>query len=89
LAGVIDTNLMLYGANSDAAEHVPARDFLAGIGNTSDSWYVTDGILYEFLRASTHAKIFPRPLTFREALDFLRPFVDADNVHVLRVEDSH
>jgi toxin-antitoxin system PIN domain toxin len=89
LPGVIDTNLMLYAANSDAGEHAAAREFLAGVGRSGDSWYVTDGILYEFLRVSTHAKVFPRPLTWREALDFLQPFVEADNIHVLRVEDSH
>lgn len=80
---------MLYGANSDTAEHARARNFLAGIGDTRDSWYITDGILYEFLRVSTHAKVFPRPLTWREALDFLRPFIEADNVQVLRAEGSH
>jgi hypothetical protein len=89
LPGVIDTNVLLYGANSDAAEHARAREFLAEIGTSSDSWYVTDGILYEFLRVSTHAKVFPSPLTWREALDFLRPFIDADNVHILHVEESH
>jgi uncharacterized protein len=89
LPGVIDTNLMLYGANSDAAEHVAAREFLVGVGSSSDSWYVTEGILYEFLRVSTHGKVFPRPLAWREALDFLQPFIDADNVHVLHADDSH
>ena len=89
MSGVIDTNLMLYGANSDAPEHNRAREFLAGVGSTRDAWYVTDGILYEFLRVATHARVFPRPLTWHEALDFLQPFVDAENVHILRVEDSH
>src|SRR5262245_58679207 len=80
---------MLYGANSDAVEHPRARAFLTAIGNTRDAWYVTDGILYEFLRVSTQARVFPRPLTWREALDFLQPFVDADSVHVLALGDRH
>jgi toxin-antitoxin system PIN domain toxin len=80
---------MLYGANFDAAEHTRAREFLTRVGNARDAWYVTDGILYEFMRVSTHAKVFPSPLTWREALDFLQPFVDADNVHVLRAGDAH
>lgn len=80
---------MLYGANSDAVEHAVARNFLAGIGRSRDSWYVTDGILYEFLRVSTHPKVFPKPLTWREGLDFLQPLIDADNVRVLHSGDSH
>jgi len=89
VAGVIDTNVMLYAANSDAPEHGRAREFLSEIGRTRDAWYVTDGILYEFLRVSTHAKVFPRPLAWHEALGFLRPVIDADNVHVLRADDAH
>ncbi len=89
MSGVIDTNVLLYGANADAAEHGAARAFLTGAGNMRESWYVTDGILYEFLRVSTHAKVFPRPLGWREALSFLQPFVAADNIHILRVGESH
>lgn len=80
---------MLYGANSDAAEHARAREFLAAIGAAPDAWYVTDGILYEFLRVATHPKVFPRPLTWREAMGFLQPLVGAENVRVLQAEDLH
>lgn len=66
-----------------------ARDFLAGVGRGGDAWYVSDGILYEFLRVATHPRVFPQPLTWREALGFLTPFVEADNVGILGAEDSH
>jgi toxin-antitoxin system PIN domain toxin len=89
MPGVIDTNLMLYAANVDSAEHERAREFLGDIGTTADAWYVTDGILYEFLRVATHGKVFPRPLTWSEALEFIQPFVEADNVHVLRSGEDH
>jgi len=87
--GVIDTNILLYGANADADEHLAARRFLTNAGATSGPWYLTDGIAYEFLRVSTHPKVFPSPLLWREALAFLGPFLDADNVHVLRAEAGH
>jgi uncharacterized protein len=89
VSGVVDTNLLLYGANSDAAEHAAARAFLEGIGRTADPWYLTDGIIYEFLRVSTHPKVFPTPLTWREAMAFVRPLVAADNVNVLQATDGH
>lgn len=89
MPGVIDTNLLLYGVNADAAEHARAADFLTAVGRSRDSWYVTDGILYEFLRVATHPKVFPKPLTWREGLEFLQPLIDADNVHVLHTGDSH
>lgn len=89
MSGVIDTNVMLYGANSDAPEHARARAFLSRVGAGPDAWYVTDGIIYEFLRVATHGKVFPSPLTWREALDFMQPFVEAENVHILHADEAH
>jgi toxin-antitoxin system PIN domain toxin len=89
MAGVIDTNLLLYGANAGAAEHPPARKFLLAAGQSSDSWYLTEGILYEFLRVSTHPRVFPRPLSWREALGFLQPFLDNPCFTVLKAGDRH
>lgn len=89
MSGVIDTNVLLYGVNADTPEHGAARMFLERIGTTLEPWYVTDGILYEFLRVSTHPRVFPTPLTWREAFAFLRPLVDADTVHVLQSGAGH
>jgi toxin-antitoxin system PIN domain toxin len=89
MAGVIDTNVLPYAANADAEEHDAAHQFLTEVGRANGPWYLTDGIAYEFLSVSTHPKVFPSPLVWREALDFLRPFVAADNVRFLRAEDGH
>lgn len=89
MSGLIDTNVLLYGANTDAEEHAVARTFLTRIGRAAEPWYLTDGILYEFLRVATHPKVFPKPLTWREALTFLEPFLAAAHVHVLRATDGH
>jgi len=46
-------------------------------------------VLYEFLRVSTHPKVFPRPLAWRDALSFLEPFLVADNVAILAAGERH
>lgn len=89
MSGFIDTNILLYGANADAEEHDAARAFLSDIGATADPWYLSDGVVYEFLRVATHAKVFPRPLHWREALAFVAPVLGADNVRILRPEAGH
>lgn len=89
MPGVVDTNVLLYGVNEDAPEHAAARSFLLGISRTADAWYVTEGIAYEFLRVATHPKVFPTPLTWAEAVSFLRPILEADNVHLLQATDHH
>ena len=89
VSGLIDTNVLLYAANRDAPENGAARAFLVGTARTADPWYVSEGILYEFLRVATHPKVFPQPLTWREGLDFLMPLVEADNVRVLHADEGH
>ena len=59
MPGVIDTNLLLYGVNRDSEEHAAARTFLTEAGASPEQWYLTEGIVYEFLRVATHARIFP------------------------------
>lgn len=89
MSGVIDTNVLLYGANVDAAEHRVARDFLLEVGHAAAPWYLTDGIVYEFLRVATHPKVFPVPLDWQQALDFLAPFLRAEHVQVLHAAEEH
>ena len=89
MSGVIDTNVLLYAANADAPEHAVARTFVLAVGRTADPWYLTSGIVYEFLRVATHPKVFPQPLPWQDAIGFLMPLLEADNVHLLHGGDRH
>jgi len=89
VAGIIDTNLLLYGANADAEEHQAAVRFLQAAGGSADLWYFTEGILYEFLRVATHPKVFPRPLRWREAWQFLDPFLSSSSFRIVTAGDGH
>ena len=60
-----------------------SRSFLTRAAESADQWYLTEGILYEFLRVATHARVFDRPLTWREALDFLGPFLASPRFQII------
>ena len=89
MAGIIDTNILLYAVNADAEEHRVATDFLREAGRSADQWYLTEGILYEFLRVSTHPKVFEKPLSWKAAVQFLRPFLGSPSFRVLAAEETH
>jgi len=89
MAGIIDTNILLYAVNADAEEHRIATDFLRRAGRSADQWYLSEGILYEFLRVSTHPKVFEKPLSWKAAMQFLRPFLASPNFRILSAEDGH
>lgn len=89
MSGVIDTNVLLYAANRDATQHERAFSFLIEAGRSSVAWYLTEGIVYEFLRVSTHPRVFPAPLTARDALSFLRPMLTSPRFAVLSAGPRH
>ncbi len=89
MAGVIDTNILLYAANRNAEEHGPAVAFLNEVGTGPEPWYLTEGILYEFLRVTTHPKVFDRPLIWSEAMRFLAPFLRSPNFQILQAGEKH
>lgn len=89
MSGVIDANVLLYAVNGDAPEHDKARAFLGEAARSGAGWYLTEGIVYEFLRVSTHPRVFDRPLTAAQALSFLRPFLETSRFTVLVAGPRH
>ena len=89
MSGMIDTNILLYAVNTDAPQHTSAINFLAEKLATSDAWYLTEGIAYEFLRVSTHAKVFPEPLAWEQSVQFLQALWVRENVTVLTAGVDH
>lgn len=86
---LVDTNVLVYAANRDCAEHAAARSALQGWLLGSTPWTVTWGIVYEFLRIVTHPRVFRRPLSADEALSFLNPILASDVVSVLVPTERH
>ena len=89
MAGIIDTNILLYAANRDAEEHSKALGFLYETANSTGPWFLTEGILYEFFRVSTHARVFERPLTWNEAFRFIKPSLASHRFDILLAGQDH
>jgi toxin-antitoxin system PIN domain toxin len=89
MSGVVDTNLLLYAINRDAREHVPAYRFLVDTAQSESRWYLTEGIVYEFLRVSTHPRVFPKPLQAAEAMSFVRALLDSAHFGLLTAGSRH
>lgn len=89
MSGLVDTNILLYAANRDAEEHSAAVAFLSGTVGSSGPWFLTEGILYEFMRVSTHPKVFERPLTWKEAFRFIKPLLVSHRFDILAAGDDH
>ena len=86
---VVDTNILLYAADRDAPEHAVCRDLLLTWREQTSPWHLTWGIVYEFLRVSTHRNVFPKPFTSQEAWGFIEAVLASPSLSVLTETDRH
>jgi toxin-antitoxin system PIN domain toxin len=86
---LVDANILLYAVNSDARHHEPSRRWLdgalSGDATVAFSWLA----LLAFIRLSTKAGLFPRPLSADEAVDRVDSWIDAFPAVVLEPTVDH
>lgn len=86
---VVDTNVLVYAANSTSQLHQPCRDWLDRQRRRPDAWYITWAIVYEFLRVSTHPRILPRPWTVSAAWEFVAALLASPGLGILAPTQRH
>ena len=86
---VVDTNVLLYAAERNFAEHVVCRERLEGWRAGPESWFLTWKILYEFVRVTTHPAIFARPWKVSHAAAFVQGLLQSPSLMLLRETDRH
>jgi toxin-antitoxin system PIN domain toxin len=86
---VIDTNLLLYAVNPDSPEHQQARDLVESWRRGDRSWFVTWSIVYEFLRVSTHPRVFVSPIGLGQARAWIADLLAGRSDSILVATDRH
>ena len=80
---VIDTNVLLYSVNRRAREHEACRQLVERHRTDPLPWAVTWTILYEFLRVSTHPRVFEHPLSSKMAWSCVDSLLASPSLQVL------
>ena len=86
---VVDTNVLLYAADSDSDFHDACRQRVEQWRARRAPWFLTWPICYEFLRVSTHPRVFRRPWTMEGAWSFLQAVISAPALQVLSPTALH
>ena len=86
---VVDTNILLYAADRSSPAHTLCRQFLEEWRTQAGAWYASWSILYEFLRVSTHPRVFNKPWPLAEAWDFVESLLTSPSLSVLVETDRH
>ena len=86
---LVDTNILLHAVNKSAPEHAAAFAFLEKHLSARTPWCTTWPILYEFLRVSTHRRVFPAPLKAAQAMNFVHWIARVEEVAILAPTERH
>lgn len=86
---VLDANLLLYAVDEQSPRHVPARAWLERTLSASDTVGFTWLVLLAFLRLSTSARVFQRPLIVSEAFGLIDGWLAQPCATVLAPTDRH
>ena len=85
----VDTNVLVYAADSDSQFHRPCREWLERQRSRPDAWYTTWPILYEFLRVTTHPRVMRRPWSAPAASRFVEALLGSPGLTVLVSTQRH
>jgi toxin-antitoxin system PIN domain toxin len=86
---VVDTNVLVYAADTRAPEHLRCRTLLERWRRQAGAWYLTWGICYEFLRVVTHPRVLRQPWTGPAASEFLSALRGSPGLAMLTPTDRH
>lgn len=86
---VVDTNVLLDAADESSEFHAPCRSLLEGLRSGPIPWFLTWGIVYEFLRVATHPRVYHRPWSASEAHAFLEALLCSPSARLLTPTPRH
>ena len=86
---VVDTNVLIYAADEDSAFHACCYDLLQECRRQVSAWFTTWGIFYEFLRVSTHPRVFRTPWSAAQAWSFVEAVLASPGFGILTATERH
>ena len=86
---VVDTNVLVYGADADSPYHGRCLERLTNWRRQAPAWYITWGIAYEFLRITTHPRVMRKPWDLRRAWQFVTALLASPGLGILIPTDRH
>lgn len=86
---LVDVNVLLYAVNEDAPYHREAKAWLEQSLSGSDTLAFTWPVLLAFLRLTTRAAVFPRPLTLADATEIVDSWLAQPCAAILQPGPRH
>lgn len=86
---LVDTNVFIYAAEQGGSEHARCRELVQAWQQRLEPWYTTWPILYEFMRISTHERVFRKPWSVSLAWKFVEALLASPGLRLLVETPRH
>lgn len=86
---VVDTNILVDAADEDSKFHGRRYEILEQWRHQASAWYMTWGIVYEFLRVITHPRVFRKPWSVMKAWTFVEAILASPALDLLVPSERH
>lgn len=86
---VVDTNVLVYAADESSPEHARCRALLEGWRRRPGAWFLTWGVVYEFLRVVTHPRVMRQPWTLEAGVQFIAALQQSPSLAFLIPTSRH
>jgi toxin-antitoxin system PIN domain toxin len=86
---VVDSNILVYAADEDSPYHSQCFKLMEEWRRRTSPWYLTWGILFEFLRVITHVRVFRKPWSVIEAWHYVEAVLNSPASGILIAGDRH
>ena len=86
---LVDTNVLIYAADTDSPFHPACLVWLQRQRARPDAWFTTWPIVYEFLRVTTHPRVMRRPWKASRAWGFITALLASPGLSILSATPRH
>ncbi len=86
---VVDTNILVYASDTDSPFNGACKERIAEWRAQASVWYLTWGVVYEFLRVVTHPRILRHPFSTEQAWSFIEALLAAPSLGLLVPTERH
>lgn len=85
----VDTNIFLYAVDSACSQSATCLELINYWRRSSIPWHTSWSVVFEFLRAATHPRIFPQPIRLAQAWQFMEAILSSPKMSILVQGDAH
>lgn len=84
-----DVNVMLHAFRDDSADHRRCREWLENAVNGESAYAISTQVLSSVVRLATHPRIFVRPSTPAQVLDYCAAVMTPTHCHLVHPGPRH